>query len=636
MSDVKQTTVSAAEPQVPDEQQAKLDKIRKRRRRKRLIKYLIYLLILAIIVAGGLWYWQTSQAQQAAADATVYLQATAQVGSLDKYIYGTGTIAAASQPTVSAQTTGSVEELRVEVGDTVEEGQILVVLENDDLDEEIRQLEYDLWSLDSEISSTSAGSEVTSISSPAAGRVVALYGNVGDDSLAIYRDMGSVAIISTDGRMSVEFTVSEETPLTLGDAVTLVGEDFTAHATITDLYMQGTRATATVTDDTFPMDSAVTVQTASGETAGEGTLVINKPIAVSAFGGTIKEVRVSVGESVSRKQTIYTLEDSPNTLKLEDLRLQRESALASLDSAKENRENLIVRAPVAGVIATVNISEDDNVDNGTALLSILEGEDMVLTIAVDELDVVSVEEGQQVIISVDALPDLSIVGTVERVAPVGSGDGGVTTYDVRLNFDSAGTGVRSGMNASGQVQVAHVDDALQIPAEALMTINNQTFVLVAGDGTDSGADSSAQPQAAADSGAASATDADTNNASTESGEMPAMASGDASSGQGSGQRPDFSNMSEEEIAQMREQRGSDGGTMPEGVSMSSTQGTTTTSGEGTLRAVTTGIANDDYVQILSGLSAGEVVLYQSTGSDSSSSFNMGGGGGGGGMMTMMF
>jgi hypothetical protein len=47
----------------------------------------------------------------------------------------------------------------------------------------------------------------------------------------------------------------------------------------------------------------------------------------------------------------------------------------------------------------------------------------------------------------------------------------------------------------------------------------------------------------------------------------------------------------------------------------------TTAVSGTLRAVTVGLINDTYAEILSGLNAGEVVLYQTTTSTSSSNGN---------------
>ncbi|MFQ9448139.1 MAG: efflux RND transporter periplasmic adaptor subunit [Christensenellales bacterium] len=220
-----------------------------------------------------------------------------------------------------------------------------------------------------------------------------------------------------------------------------------------------------------------------GVTLGTATLEVNKPMAVSSYGGTIESVHTQAGKTVKRGETLFKLTDSPITLKLENLRLQRETANKSLEEAKEQRENLIVIAPCDGTIATLNVSEGDEITNGALIGSILEGEDMNLTIAVDELDVVEVAVGQKVKITVDALSDAE------------SGRRGLQNRagrqqlrrrdDLRRGADvrRGGSGVRSGMNATGEITVASTDDTLYVPVEALMTIGDATYLMVEnGDG----------------------------------------------------------------------------------------------------------------------------------------------------------
>lgn len=453
---------------------------------KRIVKWIFWLCVLAAAALFGYRYYREQTAVQTASTQPAYATASVQSGAISKTVYGTGMIEAASQPVVSIQTDGTLSELRVDIGDEVKEGDVLAVLENDELDATIQDLEYALWELDDEIMGTSPGATVVAIRSPIAGRVMKLYGQLGDDALAVYRKYGAVALLSTDGRMKVEFDVAEGTTVELGETLfvsgmgAVVGTTFSVEGEVTDLYMQGTKAVVTINDDTLPMDAQATVTNGMGEVVGTGVLEINKPMAVSAYGGTIRQIRVNVGDEIERKDTIYVLEDSPLTLTQESLRIQREAAAEELEEAKEQRENLIILAPCDGVIASVEALEvGSSVTAGTTLLSILEGEDMTLTIAVDELDVVSVQEGQPVSITVDALSDLTVEGTVEKIAPVGSGESGVTTYDVKLSFDAAGTGIRAGMNATGEILVASVEDALYIPVEALMTVNDQYCVLTA-------------------------------------------------------------------------------------------------------------------------------------------------------------
>ena len=480
------------EPEQNVTQPARRTKKKKRGKAGRIVRKTVRtVVVLAVIAGAGLFGLKAYiQKQAESSDNESYSRAVVTRGAMEETVYGTGTTSARNQTNVLAGADGTLTDLRVSVGDEVKAGDILAVLTNADLDDEITDLEFDLWELDDTILDTGVGSKVTAVEAPAAGRVMAIYAGVGDDALAVFRREGALAIISTDGRMKVELSdVDASAGVALNDKLTVTGEDFTAEGTVVDLTRQGTSLTLTIQDDSLPMGASVAVATMDGVTLGTATLEVNKPMAVSSYGGTIESVQTQVGKTVKRGETLFKLTDSPITLKLENLRLQRETANKSLEEAKERRENLIVIAPCDGTIATLNVSEGDEISKRRACIgSILEGEDMNLTIAVDELDVVEVAVGQKVKITVDALSDAEMDGEVYKIAPVGSNSGGVTTYDVELTFDAAGSGVRSGMNATGEITVASTDDTLYVPVEALMTIGDATYLMVenAGDGTDGG------------------------------------------------------------------------------------------------------------------------------------------------------
>ena len=596
------------------------------------------IVVVALLCGAGLFGLKAYINKQAESSSTTsYSRAVVTRGALEETVYGSGTTSARNQTNVLAEAEGTLTDLRVSVGDAVKAGDILAVMTNADLDDTITDLEFDLWELDDQILSTSAGSKVTTIEAPAAGRVVAIYAEAGDDALAVFRREGALAIISTDGRMKVELSdVDTASGVSLGEKLTVTGETFIAEGTVVDLTHQGTSLTLTIQDDSLPMGETVTVARQNGTTLGTSTLEVNKPMAVSSYGGTIESVKVSVGDKVKRADTLFKLTDSPLTLKIENLRLQREAAAKSLEEAKQQRENLIVVAPCDGTIATLSISEGDEISSGAMLCSILEGEDMNLTIAVDELDVVEVEVGQKVKITVDALSDAEMDGEVYKIAPVGSNSGGVTTYDVELTFDAEGSGVRSGMNATGEITVASTDSTLYVPVEAPMTIGNDTYLMVENAGetastmaADSMSELSNMPQG---------------------GNMPDLSSmpqggsksdfagsfGERSGDASSGETLDAQNRGNRGNAPQRTQNAEaateESGLIPAVKKLYSgvmdwlyADVNEETQVSGSLVKVTTGMQNDDYVEILSGVSEGDVVLY--TGSSSSSSSNM--------MMSMM-
>ena len=611
---------------------------------KKLVKTVIMLVVLVAVLLFGLRAYIANQAASSA-DATSYARATVQSGAMSETVYGTGTTSARNQPNVLAQADGTLTELRVAVGDAVQAGDILAVITNEDIDNTITDAEFALWELDQTIQDTSAGSSVLSVKAPMAGRVMAIYAAAGDDALAVFRREGALAIISTDGRMRVEVDgVPRTAGLSLGDSVNVRGASVDVTGTVTDLTLQGTHATITINSDELPMGEAVAVTTTAGQSVGSGTLEVNKPMEVSAYGGTIKSVSVKVGQKVERKDTLFKLEDSPLTLTLENLRLQREAAAKALEDAKAQRENLIVVAPCDGIVATLGVSEGDEIASGTLLGSILQGEDMKLTIAVDELDVVNVEAGQKVTITVDALSGVEIGGEVDKIAPVGANSGGVTTYDVELSFDAAGTGVRSGMNATGEIEIASKSSTLYVPVEAIMTINNTTYVMVE--------DGGSQTLASASSSAAAS-------GSGTKGSRGTGAQGAGAPAEMGGAMPDMSERASRGGKAQQETAGAEPAAQQTGAGGFLTTALDTAkslyaglmdwlyagtadsaqSVTGSLVQVTVGMQNDDYDEILSGVSAGQTVLYTATSSSSSSSgFGLSSRGGGnmGGMPMMGF
>ena len=623
---------------------------------KKLVKTVIALVVLVAVGLFGLKAYIRSQAASGD-DSASYSRATVQSGAMSETVYGTGTTSAKNQPNVLAQADGTLTDLRVAVGDTVQEGDILAVITNEDIDDTITDCEFALWELDETILETSAGSSVLSIKAPMAGRVMAIYAAAGDDALAVFRREGALAIISTDGRMRVEVDdVPKAANLALGDSVSVTGASVDVTGTVTDLTLQGTHATITINSDELPMGETVTVTTAAGQNVGTGTLEVNKPMEVSAYGGTIKSVSVKVGQKVERKDTLFKLEDSPLTLTLENLRLQREAAAKELEDVKAQRENLIVVAPCDGIIASLEVSEGDEITSGSLLCSILQGEDMKLTIAVDELDVVNVEAGQKVTITVDALSGVEISGEVYKIAPVGSNSGGVTTYDVELSFDANGTGVRSGMNATGEIQVASKEDTLYVPVEAIMTINNTTYVMVEDGGSQSLASASTSTSASTGGSGTKGsrgTDAQGMGVPAGMGGMPEMgeapAGMDASTAGEASRRGSWvqkEGTASEPAAQQEEEQSVLTRALNTAKSLYSglmawlyeDAVSTADAVTGSLVQVTVGMQNDDYAEILSGVSAGQTVLYTATSSSSSSSWNMNSRGGGtmGGMPMMGF
>ena len=463
--DVHESELNAAQP-------ARRPKKKKRGRAGKVIRKTVKIVVVLVLAVGaglfGLKAYIGKQAKENQSES--YSRAAVSRGAIEETVYGTGTTAARNQTHVLAGVDGTLTDLRVSVGDEVKAGDILAVLTNADLDDEITDLEFDLWELDDTILDTSTGSKVTAVEAPAAGRVMAVYANVGDDALAVFRREGALAVISTDGRMKVELSGLSGSLLELGQTVAIRGKGIETTGKVVSLTRRDTEATVEVASDEYDMDVPVTAYAQAGETVGEGMLEINKPMAVSAYGGTIKGLLVKVGDRCERYDALARIEWDEIPLYLDNASVLRDydKALVSLEAAYRKRDALAVTAPCDGVVATLDASQGDSVTDGTKLMSIVEADaGLTLTLAVDELDILSVQPGQRVALSVDALPNAALTGVVQKVAPLGDTSSGVTTYDVTVTVSGEDERVKGGMNVSGEIIVNAEDDAILIPTDAL-------------------------------------------------------------------------------------------------------------------------------------------------------------------------
>ncbi len=107
------------------------------------------------------------------------------------------------------------------------------------------------------------------------------------------------------------------------------------------------------------------------------------------------------------------------------------AATAALQQALVALRNTELRAPFAGVVASVNVNVGEQVGPGLPVVQLADDSAWEIhTSDLTELDVVGVTPGKQVTVTFDALPDLELRGTVDRIRPIGQDNRGDTVYMV--------------------------------------------------------------------------------------------------------------------------------------------------------------------------------------------------------------
>lgn len=118
-------------------------------------------------------------------------------------------------------------------------------------------------------------------------------------------------------------------------------------------------------------------------------------------------------------------------------------------------------------------SSDDSTD--IAAFTIASGDEMILSVNVDELDINSISEDQEAEVTLDAIEGKSFAGTVTKVGASASASGGVAKYTVEITIPKDEL-MKEGMNASATIVIEKKENVVTIPVNALQERGNETFV----------------------------------------------------------------------------------------------------------------------------------------------------------------
>lgn len=174
------------------------------------------------------------------------------------------------------------------------------------------------------------------------------------------------------------------------------------------------------------------------------------------------------------------------------------AAREALDFAVANLEKATMRAPHDGTVvfngAVASIgglgssgagkpTVGSAVSPASAPFSVIYFDQLVFNALVDEADIATVKPGMKASVMLDALTADTFVSTVERIdkTSVLTPTGG-TAFSVIIRLNDAGDSLLLGMNGSVDIEIESVDDALTVPAEAVLDEGGKTFVFIAEDG----------------------------------------------------------------------------------------------------------------------------------------------------------
>lgn len=409
---------------------------------------LVILLVLALIVRGV-----GARANAAAAGLQT---APAERGNLVATIGATGSVRAIQSATLVWQTSGTVEDVKVNVGDEVSQDEVLATLELTSLPQSVILAMTDLQTAQDQLQEFKDA-----------------YGDLGiaqaEQTLANAQDAVEyaqryVSSISNPGKQ-VDIDQAEANMVLAREKLDQAREDYEPYAN--KPANNTTRATYLLRFTQAQQEYDKAVRQYNAVASGSGSTTVSQAQA---------DLAVAQAELEKAQREYDDVLDGPTAQ-------EQAAAEARVAAAEATLKLMHVEAPFAGTITDAFPHEGDLISAGTVAFQLDNLEHVQVDVNVSEVDINRVEIGQDATITLDAAPDIEYHGKVVSVAMAGNVSEGAVNFRVTIELSDADEFVRPGMTAGVNVVVTELENVLLVPNRAVRVQNGVRVVYVLRNGS---------------------------------------------------------------------------------------------------------------------------------------------------------
>ena len=453
-----------------------------RKNGKKLVAVLVVLVLLIAIFAP-------KGKKKAVSAETQYTTVSPENRDITNVYSASGTLSAANAYTVKPLVKGEVLTADFEVGDTVEKGDVLYTIDSSDV---ISGVEKAALNLNQAQRSYDDAVDAQYIRTDIGGTVASFKVRVGD----VVTAGQEVAAIRDDTTLllSLEFPAADAANFTVGQsAEVLLDSTFEAiggtvqSVSGADTLSSGNLLVRTVTIAVKNTGNLTAAQAATATINGVSALSSarfsyqREQTVTAQQNGIVSALCVKEGAQVSADTALIQLSGDKLTKQVQNASDSLRSAELSVEDTQKQVDDYTITAPISGTIISKDVKVGDTVGTSASSVEtmcvIYDMSYLEMTLNVDELEILSIKEGQEATITADAIPNQTFRGVVTSVSKSGTTTGGTTTYPVTIRIDEMGD-LLPGMNATAEIVTESAEDTLSVPNEAIVRGN---YVLVTKD-----------------------------------------------------------------------------------------------------------------------------------------------------------
>lgn len=437
-------------------------------------KFTALLVVLALAAAIVLRFLPQKGAAQGSTVSFVRTT-TLQKTSLENSVSTTGTVESANVSTVTTDLKYTVKSVNVQVGDTVQAGDVICTLDTEDLEKQIErakesltdQTEQTQEAYDKALKSYNEAKKDYDDAVTAADDAEDDYYDSWDDLNAAVNQVSALQADYDSKQSQLSSMLTE-----YNEAVSTYGVDSDEAKAAKDRYEQ------------FKEGAAKDAQTAlenAQMTTGYQSLVQAKDQAVAAW------EQAKTAKDQAEKQ----LETASESLDTAKKNLDKSGSSDTLEDLQEQLTKCTLTAETSGTVTSLNATVGSICSDTVA--TIQDTNALKIAVTIQEYDVPNVSIGMKARITSDAT-DGEISGTLTQISPTATAaTGGQSsssssgTFSAEVSVDGASSGLLIGMNANVEIVQSTTDNVFVVPYDAVGTEDDGTkYVMVktGGDGAD--------------------------------------------------------------------------------------------------------------------------------------------------------
>ena len=474
---------------------------RKKIRRKRIITSVI-----ALAVVGGIAFGMMQLFKEKKPELTVWSQPVMR-GPISSSVTGSGETKALKSATLTLSSGGTVQEVYVQEGQQVKEGDPLYKVDSTEAQKAVEDAQKTVNDYQKQIDALNKSYADLTFTAPFTGKLIDAPDLKVGNSIASGEKLGKLVDDSTM-KLSLYFSYAYEQEFAVGKTATISIPTTMTNVTgtvetinkVQRISPEGSKLFEVI----FSMKNPGTLTEGMGATASlkasdgseifayePGTLTYNRSVDLTTkAGGELIKVNLINYGTVQSGTVLVQMKGDNNDDQMASLNTSLSDAQANLKKAKESLAKYNAVAPISGTVLSVGLQPGQTVPTDTTAVSIADTSIMTVEIKVDSMNVSYVKAGMSCdIVQYDMNGDQTTVpGTVTSVSLEGKNENGVSYFPATIQVENPDGQLRPGMYVEYSMTASQVDDCLQVPLQAVKQTQLGTCVFVEGEPTDKALD----------------------------------------------------------------------------------------------------------------------------------------------------